>query len=63
MRTAVILLWASCLYNIARSVLCLIWAASPWRRLLVLTVLLLAGSCAHKPKAPLNAGACGKNDK
>ena len=39
MRAAVLLLWASCLYMLARSVLCLLLTASPWRRLAVLAVL------------------------
>lgn len=50
MTAAVILLWASCLWSIARSVLCLIWTASPWKRLLVLAVLLLAFSNCRAPK-------------
>lgn len=49
MTAAVILLWAGCLWSITRSVLSLLLTASPWRRLLVLAVLLLAVSCAHKP--------------
>ena len=49
MRTAVILLWAGCLWAIARGVCCLIWTASPWRRILTLAVLALAASCAHCP--------------
>ena len=36
MRAAILLLWASCLYMLARSVLCLLLTASPWRRLAVL---------------------------
>ncbi len=50
MTAAVILLWASCLYNIVRSVLCLVWTASPLRRMLVLSVLALALFLAHKPQ-------------
>lgn len=50
MRAAVILLWAGCLWSIARDILCLIYTASPWRRLLVLVVAVLAASCAHKPQ-------------
>lgn len=53
MRTAVILLWASCLYTIARSLLCLLFTASPLRRALTLAVLLLAISCAHRPQRGL----------
>ena len=49
MRAAVILLWASCLYVLARSVLCLLFAANPWKRLLVLSVLALAASSCHRP--------------
>ena len=48
MRAAVILLWAGCLYTLARSVLCLLLAASPWRRMLVLAVISLALSSCHK---------------
>jgi len=47
---AVIFLWAGCLWSVARSILRLVFAASPWRRLLVLAVLALAASCAHKPR-------------
>ncbi len=50
MTAAVLLLWVSCIFNIARSVLCLAWAASPLRRMLVLAVLLLAVSSCHRPK-------------
>ena len=50
MGTALILLWASCLYMLARSILCLIWAASPWRRMLVLAVLALALACRRTPE-------------
>lgn len=50
MRTAVIFFWAGCLWSIARSVLCFIWAASPWRRLLVLAVLALALSTCRTPE-------------
>lgn len=50
MTAAVILLWAGCLYTLARSVLCLLLTASPGRRLLVLAVLALALSCAHRPQ-------------
>lgn len=51
MKTAVLLLWGSCLYTIARSVLRLLLTASPWRRLLVLAVLALAALSAHEPRA------------
>ena len=44
MRAAVLLLWAGCLYAIARSVCCLLWMASPRRQLLTLAVLALAVS-------------------
>lgn len=50
MTTAVILLWAGCLWSIARSVLCLIWTANPWKRLLVLALLSLALSCCRSPR-------------
>lgn len=50
MRAAVILLWAGCLYILARGVCLLLWTASPLRRLVTLAVLALAASCAHKPK-------------
>ena len=50
MTAAVILLWVSCLWSITRSVLCLIWTASPWRRMLVLAALALAVRYAHVPK-------------
>ena len=50
MRAAVLLLWAGCLYAIARSVCCLLWTASPLRRLLTLAVRLLALSSAHRPQ-------------
>ena len=49
MRTAVLLLCASCMYVLARSVLFLLFAASPWKRLLVLSVLALAASSCHRP--------------
>ena len=50
MRTAVILLWAGCLWSICRGILCLFWAASPWRRMLVLAVLALALVCRRSPE-------------
>lgn len=50
MTAAVILLWASCLWSIARGVCCLILTASSWRRLAVLAVLAFAASCAHRPQ-------------
>ena len=50
MGTALILLWAGCLWSICRGILCLLWAASPWRRMLMLAVLALALSCAHRPQ-------------
>ena len=50
MRAAVLLLWAGCLYAIARSVCCLLWMASPRRQLLTLAVLALAALSAHKPE-------------
>ena len=50
MGTALVLLWAGCLYTLARSVLCLLLAASPWRRILVLAVLALTLLCAHPPQ-------------
>jgi len=50
MQTAVVFLWIGCLWSIARSVLHLICWASPWRRLLVLAVLVLTASCAHRPR-------------
>ena len=49
MTAAVILLWAGCLWSIARSVLCLLWAASPRRQLLVLAVALLSLLSCHTP--------------
>ena len=49
MRAAVVLLWASCLWSIARSLLYLLWSASPWRKLAVLTALALAASCRRRP--------------
>ena len=49
MRVAVLILWASCLYSIVRSVLDLIWTASVWRQVLVLAVLALAASSCHTP--------------
>ena len=36
MRTAVILLWAGCLWSIAGALCRLIWTASLWRKLLAL---------------------------
>ena len=53
MRAAVILLWASCLYTIFRTVLCLVLTASLWKQVLTLAVLLLAVSCAHRPQREL----------
>lgn len=50
MRTAVILLWAGCLWAIARGVCCLIWTASPWRRMLTLAVMALAASSLRPPR-------------
>lgn len=50
MRTAVLLLWASCLYLLARAVLCLILTASPGRRLVVLAVLALTVSSLRTPE-------------
>lgn len=50
MAAAIVLLWAGCLYSIARSLLCLLLTASPWRRLAVLAVLALAARCAHRPQ-------------
>ena len=50
MRAAVLLLWASCLYTMLRSVLCLLLTASPWRRLLVLAVVALALACCRSPE-------------
>ena len=50
MRTAVILLWAGCLWSICRGILCLFWAASPWRRVLVLAVLMTALACRRGPE-------------
>ena len=49
MRAAVILLWASCLYILARSVLCLLWTASS-PRLVVLAVLALTVSNLRTPR-------------
>ena len=69
MAAAVILIWGCCLWSITRSVLSLLLAANPWRRLLVLAVLLLAVSCAHKPiprikqNAPIFQDENDKNDK
>ena len=58
MRAAVLLLWASCLYMLARSVLCLLLTASPWRRLAVLAVLadprLLPQPGRNEEKSPIN---------
>lgn len=51
MHAAVILLWAGCLWSLSRGVLCLIWTASPWRRLLALAVLALAVLSAHHPRS------------
>ena len=65
MIAAVILLWAGCLWAIIRSVLFLL-TASPWRQLLVLAILLLAASCAHKPVPRIKPNARtldGKNNK
>lgn len=53
MRTAVLLVWAGCVCSIARGVCCLLWTVSPWRRLAMLAVLLLAVSCAHRPQREL----------
>lgn len=50
MRTAVVLLWAGCLCSICRGILCLLWAVSPWRRVLVLAVLALALVCCRSPE-------------
>ncbi len=50
MRAAVLLLWAGCLWSIVWALLSLIWAASPWRRILVLAVLALTLLCAHPPR-------------
>ena len=50
MRAAVLLLWASCLWSIARGLLFLLLMASPWRRLLVLAVLALALTCCRSPE-------------
>ena len=50
MRAAVILLWAGCLYILARSVLCLLWTASSLRRLVVLAVLALTVSNLRTPR-------------
>ena len=50
MRAAVVLLWAGCLWSIARGVLCLLLTASPWRRLVVLAVLALAASNLRTPR-------------
>lgn len=66
MTAAVILLLAGCLWSILRSILFLLLTASPWRRLLVLAVLLLAAFSAHKPlpQSKRNVHAPGdKNDK
>ena len=49
MRTAVILIWAGCLWSIARGVLELLLTGSPGRKLLVLTAALLALSSSHTP--------------
>lgn len=50
MTAAVIFLWTSCLWSIARGVLCLLWTASPWRRMLVLTVVALALANCRTPE-------------
>lgn len=50
MTTAVILLWAGCLWSIARDILCLICTASPWRRLLVLAVAATALAFHRSPE-------------
>ena len=50
MTAAVILLWVGCLWSITRSILSLLLTARPWRRAMMLAVLLLASSCAHKPQ-------------
>jgi len=50
MRTAVILLWAGCLWSIVRSVLWLVLTTNPWKRLLVLALLSLALSSCRSPK-------------
>ena len=50
MTAAVILLWASCLWSICRDILCLLWTASPWRRMLTLAVLALALACRRSPE-------------
>ena len=50
MGAALILLWAGCLYMLARSVLCLLLTASPWRRLAVLAVLALTLACCRSPE-------------
>lgn len=49
MTAAVILLWTSCLWSIARSMLCLLWVSSPLRKLVVLATLALAAAYAHRP--------------
>ena len=49
MTTAVILLWAGCLWSIARGVLCLFLTAAPWRRILVLAAALLSLAACHTP--------------
>lgn len=66
MTAAVILLWGCCLWSIVRSILSLLLTASPWRRLLMLAVLLLTASCAHKPLPRIQQNVHapnGKNDK
>lgn len=50
MGTAIVLLWASCLWSICRGILCLLWAASPWRRMLVLAVVVTALACCRSPE-------------
>ena len=50
MTAAVLFLWASCLWSIARWTLRLLLAVSPWRRLFTLVVLALTVSCCHKPR-------------
>lgn len=50
MRGTVLLIWACCLWSIAREVCCLLWTASPWRRVLTLAILALAAANCHKPR-------------
>lgn len=47
---AVLLFRVSCVYSIVRSLLGLLWALSPWRRLLVPAVLALALVCCRNPE-------------